>query len=170
MKRLFASMLMGLALVMGTTTCVFAQAQSPQITPNTPTGRSIAMTLQVYLNAFNVGDLPKAYSMFADIKQNTSLKQFEAQGDPQKGWNPVLTRVHVIEEQNIAQVYIAATIHPPKQSGSHNIIFVYPMVKPNGTWKLVSDESDFGHQKYLIFQKLGKEIEAYAEKQHVSLN
>lgn len=170
MKRLFSSILVGLACVMGATTGVFAQTQSPEVTPSTLDSRSITTTLTVYLDAFNIGDLRKAYSMFADIKQQMSLKQWEALGDPQKGWRPILTRVHVVEKQNAAMVYTVSTILPPNATHRRNFIFVYPMIKHKEAWKMVSDEADFGHQTSLIFKQLTKKIEAYAEKQHVSLN
>lgn len=164
MKWLILSLSTWLACVMGATTGVFAKVNVPQVTPNTADSKSIATTLQVYLNAFNVGDLVKAYSMFADIKQHQSLKQFEAQGDPQKGWRPLLTSVYVVEKDNIADAYAKMTILTSNGTKRQNFLFVFPLIKENGTWKMVSDESDFGHQKYLVFKQIDKEINAYAQK------
>ena len=139
-----------------------------EITPLTADSKSIAATLTTYLDAFNQGDLAKAYAMFADIKQHMSFTKWKDQGDPQKGWRPVLTRVHVVEKGNVADAYITASIWPPNQGSRSNFVFVYPMTKLGGTWKLVYNEEDFGRQKFLIFQQFNREIEAYASKQRLS--
>ncbi len=139
-----------------------------EITPLTADSKSIAATLAAYLDAFNQGDLAKAYAMFADIKQHMSFTKWKDQGDPQKGWRPVLTRVHVVEKGNVADAYITASIWPPNQGNRSNFVFVYPMTKLGGTWKLVYNEEDFGRQKFLIFQQFNREIEAYASKQRLS--
>ena len=131
------------------------------ITPPTADGKAIAATLAVYLDAFNQGNLAGAYAMFADIKQHISFAKWKKQGDAQKGWRPFLTSVHVVEKDNVAEAFVAVSIWPSNQSGRSNFIFVFPMAKLKGTWKLVYDEKDFGHQKVLLFSQFNREIDAY---------
>lgn len=128
--------------------------------------RLIIKTLTKYLDAFNIGNLPKAYSMFADIAHHMSLKQWKTQGDPQKGWRPVVKRIHVIEKDNLALVYMVATILPPTVKQRRIFIFVYPMIKQNNVWKMVYDEADFGLQNIQLFNRLNTEMQSYAQKQH----
>ena len=162
MNRFILLLTLGMVCITGSSTNVLAHTKPPQIIPKTITNQSIARTLQSYLNAFNVDNLGKAYSMFADIKQHQTLKQFKAQGDPQKGWRPILTSVYVIEKENIAEAYAKMSIMNHTQKP--NFLFVYPLIKQNGTWKMVFDESDFGHQKFLLFKQINKEMNTYAQK------
>jgi hypothetical protein len=163
MKRTILSLTMGcmLAGLPASTT----QAKSVKITPSTAQNRVIAATLQEYLTDFSRGDLRKAYAMFADIRQHLSLKAWYAQGDPQLNSHPLLTRVHVIGKENIAEVYAVMQLAGSTQTPSHTLIFVYPMIRQGGVWKMVYDQSDFGKQKSVLFKKLGQAIGAYANKQ-----
>ena len=162
MTSLIRYVLLALAVAIGITHYAPARPSHPtvEVTPDTAGARSIATSLSTYLTAFSEGDLTKAYAMFADIQQHLSLAKFEAQGDPQKGWNIRLTGIYVFEEDRAADVYAVMSVRYPKEQPKHPVAFVFPMIKQHRTWKMVFSTSDFGSLTARIFHKLNSELAA----------
>ena len=162
MERWLTSIVAGLIVTFTGPGLAGAQTQVTSMAhQSNASNEAIHATLAVYLAAFDVGNLPKAYSMFADIKSHVSLAKWTAQGDPQKGWRPIIERIRVFQKGNAALAYTTLSVFHVKDHQRRNIIFVFPLIRKNDRWRMVFDENDFGHQMSIAFKELSKEANAY---------
>lgn len=159
MKRQVLAVTCGLALLVGASSPLMAQAKTLSTVAAYRTPVSV---LKAYLGLMNSGKLPGAYKMYADIAQHISFQSWKALGNPYSKTKPTLRQAHVVQKDGLATIYSVIHEQRPIAHMKPDQIILFSFIKQKGNWKMVFNDDNFGKQKYKVFQQLDQEQQRYA--------
>lgn len=159
MKRQVLAVTCGLALLVGASSPLMAQAKSLH---SVAAYKTPVSALKAYLGLMNLGKLSDAYKMYADIKQHVSFQSWKALGNPYAKTSPTLSQAHVIQKDGLASIYSVIHEQHPVAHMKKDQIILFSLIEEKGNWKMVFNDNSFGKQKYKVFQQLDQEQQQYA--------